>query len=505
MSVLVLGVMSYPSTLPNLDQDITAFDFQIQLGNIAFADEDEEDDEEENDEDEHPDDPMEDAADAISDANEEIEKADEKIAEASDKGEETSSAEQQLEEAIAKRDMAQENFDLKNFEEAEELAEEAEDLAEEARDKLGKTQEDLEENDEEHDEEEEFEGVIVSVNEDGSITIETKDGNFTIFTNNNTEFDGFNSLDDLIPGFGVEVEVVLSNSSLVATEIEVEEEEHEEEVEEEEHEEEIEIEVEVEHGMAKVKVEFYGNKTKFVEDFVDEESIAEAILIKVPDLPLSIPEIMGIWDLDIEDEDYEDMSAETIHEHEEESIQTALDLIHELQQKIEQLEDRIQTLLEKYESGEYFGTVPEVDSEIKSYAISFVGSATSMDDENIVDAKGQIFIENLVTVDDSISKFRVTGGEISIDDTFYDIAFGKARVSSTGPSGEKDTIVLLGQIIDFVKIDDDSTTLKLVIDSETSLEGDFGIDPISIEILPQSKIAGQWHLSGSGELSLLES
>ena len=309
-------------------------------------------------------------------------------------------------------------------------------------------------------------------------------------------------------GFAVEVEVVTSNSSLIATEIEREgedekEDEHDEEdkIEDDEESEEIEIEVEIEDGVAKVKVEFNGQETKFVEDFVDEESLAESILSKVSDLPLNTSEIIGMWDLEIEDEDE---SPKVSHEDKEESVQTALDLIQELQQKIEQLEDRIQTLLEKYESGEYFGTVPEVDSEIKSYVISFDGSATSMDDESIVDAEGQIFIENLLTVNDNISKFRVTGGEISIDNTIYDIVFGKARVSSSGSSGEIDSVVLLGQVIDFTDEDDDSSTLKLVIDSETSLEGNFGLEPISIEILPQSKIAGNWYLSGSGELSLLE-
>ena len=128
----------------------------------------------------------------------------------------------------------------------------------------------------------------------------------------------------------------------------------------------------------------------------------------------------------------------------------------------------------------------------------------SIDDESIVDAEGQIFIENLLTIDDDISKFRVTGGEISIDNTFYDLVFGKARVSSSGSSGEIDTVVLLGQVIDFADEDDDSSTLKLVIDSETPLEGNFGLESISIEILPQSKIAGHWHLSGSGASSLLD-
>ncbi len=483
MSILVLGVLSYPSLLPNLDQDITAFDFQLQLANVAFADEEEEEEEENGEEKEE--DAMEDADDAIADANEEIEKADEKIAEAADKGKETSLAEQQLEEAMAKRDMAQDSFDSGDFEEAEELAEEAEDLANEARGKLiGKTQEDLEEDEDEL----EFEGKIASI---GSNSFFLEGFLKEIFVNDETEFDeGLNSLSDLMLGFHVDVDVILSNSSLVATEIEVEDEE------------EIEIEVEVEHGIAKVEVEFNDQKTTFVEDFVDEDSIAEAILIEVPDLPLSTSEIMDIWDLEIEED--EDMSYTTMIENQQESIQTALDLIYELQQRIEQLENRIQTLLEKYESGEYFGTVPEVDSEIKSYTIIFDGSATSLDDESIVDAEGQIFLENLLTIDDNISKFRVTGGEISIDNTFYDIVFGKARVSSSGSSGEKDIVVLLGQVIDFADEEDNSSTLKLVINSEASLEGDFGLDPISIEILPQSKIAGQWYLSGSGQLSLLE-
>jgi len=498
MSVLVLGVLSYPSLIPNLDQDITAFDFQLQLANVAFADDEEEEEEENGSEEEEEngseEDAMEDAADAIADANEEIEKADEKIAESSDKGKETSLAEQQLEEAIAKRDMAQESFDSESFEEAEELAEEAEDLANEARGKLiGKTQEDLEEDENEL----EFEGIIASI---GSNSFFLEGFLEEFFVNDETEFDeGFVSLSDLMVGFHVDVDVILSNSSLVATEIEVKEESEDEEEEEYE----IEIEVEVENGVAKVKVEYDDQKHRFVQEFIDENSIAEAILSEVPDLLLSTSEIMDIWDLDIEEED-EDMSSKIMHEHEEEAMQTALDLIYELQQKIEQLEDRIQTLLEKYESGEYFGTVPEVDSEIKSYIITFDGSATSIDDESIVDAEGQIFIENLLTINDNISKFRVTGGEISIDNTFYDIVFGKARVSSSGSSGEKDIVVLLGQVIDFVDEDDESSTLKLVINSEASLEGDFGLVPISIEILPQSKIAGHWYLSGSGQLSSLD-
>ena len=315
-----------------------------------------------------------------------------------------------------------------------------------------KDEEHDDEKDEEHEDEDEneekdefkIEGIVEFI--DLISQSFTLDNGEEIFVDEDTEFEHFDSLSDL-QDFAVEVEVVLSSNSLIATEIEIED-EHEDK-----------------------------------EDDEHEES----------------------KDKDESEEDDEDhLSNKAMHEQEEESIQTALDLIQELQQKIDHLEDRIQTLLEKYESGKYFGTVPEVDSEIKSYVISFDGSATSIDGESIVDAEGQIFIENLLTIDDDISKFRVTGGEISIDNTFYDLVFGKARVSSSGSFGEIDTVVLLGQVIDFADEDDDSSTLKLVMDSETTLEGDFGLESISIEILPQSKIAGHWYLSGSGDLSLLD-
>ncbi len=423
MSVLVLGVLSYPSLLPNLDQDITAFDFQLQLANVAFADEEEDDEN-------------------GSDGDDDKFKLEAKLIDPST-GEDDGKA---------------------KFEERSD------------RTRLSVEIEDQERNTT-------FDVVLSS----STIT--------TITTND----DGFGDVNldsravavpsvedgDIIEIFNGAI-VVLSGTFSP---------------DEKEHEEEYEIEVEVKKGKAKIKIKLDDEKYKFV--LTGNPTDADIISAIVEKTGLDPSFITSIWDYEVEEED-EDMSSKIMHEHEEEFMQTALDLIYELQQRIEQLEDRIQTLLEKYESGEYFGTVPEVDSEIKSYAIFFDGSATSIDDESIViDAEGEIFLENLLTINDNISKFRVTGGEISIDNTFYDIIFGKARVSS-GPSGEKDIVVLLGQVIDFADEDDDSSTLKLVINSEASLEGDFGLDPITIEILPQSKIAGQWYLSGSGQLSLLE-
>ncbi len=267
----------------------------------------------------------------------------------------------------------------------------------------------------------------------------------------------------------------------------------EEEVEEaeDEEEEEIEIEVEVEDGVAKVKVKFNDQKHRIIVESTDEADIAAAILA-LPGFPSEINP-MDIWDFEVEDE-IDSTSTTTTAFNEWEAQQTSQEMYDDLQQKYDELKEQMQILMAMLDSGEYYGNVPEVDSEINSYTISFTGSATSTDDDSIVDAEGEIYIESLMT-GESASKYTVTGGEITIDDTFYEYVFGKVRVSSGN-------MIIIGQVLDWTG-DDDSTTIKLVIHSDMPLGGDFGSEPIDVEILPQSKIAGQWHLSGTGSLSII--
>ncbi len=344
MSVLVLGVISYPSALPYLDQDIAGFDFQLQLANVAFADDEEEEEEDEEDGDDEngledekdengssgDDDKFELEAELVDPSTgEDGGKA--KFEERSDRTRFSVEIEDQAADAMFVIVLSSSTFSISTNEfgfgdfnldsrDGDDVPSVEDDDDIDIEDSLGNVVlSGTFSPDEEEEEEEELEGVIVSVNPDGSFTIETEDGTFTIFTDADTKFDDFDSLDSIV-GFGVEVEVVLSNSSLVATEIEIEEE--------------IEIEVEVEDSVAKIKVEFDDQKTRFVIDFIDEDSLADAILLEVPDLPLTTSQIMSIWDLEIEEEEDEEMSSITMHEHEEEAQQTALDLIYELQQKL---------------------------------------------------------------------------------------------------------------------------------------------------------------------------
>jgi hypothetical protein len=62
-------------------------------------------------------------------------------------------------------------------------------------------------------------------------------------------------------------------------------------------------------------------------------------------------------------------------------------------------------------------------------------------------------------------------------------------------------MIILGQIMDD---EGNVNTIKIFVDSTTPFTGDFGLEPVDLEIkMPQSKIAGQWFLSASGQLSIV--
>ncbi len=63
-------------------------------------------------------------------------------------------------------------------------------------------------------------------------------------------------------------------------------------------------------------------------------------------------------------------------EKESKALQIAEDLIQRLEQRIADLELRLQTLLNKVETGEYFGNVPKIDPVLHSYSISIDGTAS---------------------------------------------------------------------------------------------------------------------------------
>ncbi|MDO8641841.1 MAG: hypothetical protein Q7R33_09980, partial [Nitrosarchaeum sp.] len=148
-------------------------------------------------------------------------------------------------------------------------------------------------------------------------------------------------------------------------------------------------------------------------------AIIDAIMNKTG---LTEDEITAIWDFEVDDETEDDDSnelqtSEKIMKHENKAKENAEETILKLQQKIDQLEERLQNLLDKFETGEYFGTVTNADITPDAYSVSFDGLATSLDDDLVADVDGDIYLESITTGTDSF-KLRITGGEILIGDRF---------------------------------------------------------------------------------------
>ena len=326
----------------------------------------------------------------------------------------------------------------------------------------------------------------------------------------------------------------------VEVEIESEEAESEEteEAEEAEEKKEIEIEVEIENGQAEITIKIDNEEEEYTLDTDVEAEIIASISEKTG---LTETEIKEIWKLEIETEDetedeeekakkraeketeretrleekrkerearqtevaaeVELRLAERAAEREDKALQRAEDLIQKLEEKIANLEQRLQSLLQKLETGEYYGPVPQESAVTKSYNLFFEGSAQTIDGEQTeVEMSGEIFLETLVQ-GNRLTKFKITGGDLIIGEQFYDLAFGKARATSAGAGGDNDSLLLISQVTD---AEGNLMTLKILLDATTQIEA-IGSEPVEVEIMmPQSKIAGQWMLSGSGQLTLTE-
>ncbi|MCE9652902.1 MAG: hypothetical protein K8Q89_07610 [Nitrosarchaeum sp.] len=262
---------------------------------------------------------------------------------------------------------------------------------------------------------------------------------------------------------------------------------------------ETEIEVEVKSDKAIVKIYLNGDQYRFIVNDTSESAIIATIMDKTG---LTEEQIRADWNFHTEDHSKEpsgknDIARENTTKHENDAKKTADNTVLQLQQKIDQLEQRLQDLLNKFESGKYFGTVTNADSTPNSYAASFTGTATSLDDASIVsDVDGNIYLESITTGSDSF-KLRVTGGDILIGDTFYDFVFGKARLAS---SDGTTSVIVLGQIMDD---QGNVSTVRLTLNTATPITSDLS-QPVSFTIdSARSKIAKQWSLDATGNFGLV--
>lgn len=165
-------------------------------------------------------------------------------------------------------------------------------------------------------------------------------------------------------------------------------------------------------------------------------------------------------------------------------------IIEELEQRIRHgvisVDSRVQSLLERLELGRYH--LPESideDNQKNSLNISFEGQTREGVSEPVV---GSIFLENVATRGDVI-RYKVTGGEIFLGDTAYDVVFGKARLVA---SPQHDIIIILGQIMD---IDGNVSTFRLGVESDGLKDG-LTSGNADFKLAPHSKIANKYIHNG---------
>ena len=410
------------------------------------------------------------------------------------------------------------------------------------------------------DEDLELRGIIVLVN-DTSFDLETVDGIKTILVDNDTVIDDGLELSDIV-GFEVDIDAVNVDGSLLATEIEFDDKSNEKTDESEDiddgNESEANKEIqkaEREIQKAEQKIIDVSNKGKDTElaelklgeakellvlskthfdsgDFNEAEELAEdakdlasesrmKYLGKtVEDLDNEIPEKDKKLTKEQEKLDKKIAKAaqklakaqerldekltklETnLSEKAQISEERANKILEKIAKETQKNDKRVQKLIEKFQSGKYFGDNKNTDKETKSFTITFDGTATEIGDQlNNQILTGELFLENLLTGSHS-KKFRVTGGEIFVGDSeVFDVIFGKARLSSSGHGGEKDSMIIIAQVSDGV----DVRTLKISVDLSEELDSETESSEIEI-LFPRSKIASLWFLSAIGEMRLTES
>ena len=139
-----------------------------------------------------------------------------------------------------------------------------------------------------------------------------------------------------------------------------------------------------------------------------------------------------------------------------------------------------------------------MDSMNNSFVISFEGTAYSIYDESVTtELSGKLFLENQVTKSNT-SKFSIVSGEVIVGNNVYDVVFGKARSSSSGESGDENSLIIIAQTIDSQENDN---TIKMTLGFD-SLEGNIGDTDEEFTILENSGISQQWILDGSGNLTV---
>ena len=171
-----------------------------------------------------------------------------------------------------------------------------------------------------------------------------------------------------------------------------------------------------------------------------------------------------------------------------------------LLEKQEQLDSRTQKILDKVNNGNYLGDKISSSNSFETYKLNFDSViATGIHDKTKLSTLEGFMIFNTFDKSNSNLKLELQECNIVVDSVPFNCGFGKARTTSSGDYGSKDSLVVLAFLEDDI-LEEVYSTLKISLNANSPISQI--IDSTQVSILdPQSKISGMWFLNGTGTLT----
>ncbi|MGY5147114.1 MAG: hypothetical protein ACW9W4_03865 [Candidatus Nitrosopumilus sp. bin_7KS] len=171
-----------------------------------------------------------------------------------------------------------------------------------------------------------------------------------------------------------------------------------------------------------------------------------------------------------------------------------------LLEKQEKLDSRTQKILDKINNGDYLGDKISTLNLFETYELRFDSVTLSgIHNKTQSSTLEGFIIFNTFDKSKSNLKLELEKCDILVDGIPFNCGFGKARTTSSGDSGSKDSLVVLAFLEDAV-VEKVYSTLKISLNADSPI-GEI-TDSTQVSILnPQSKISGMWFLNGTGTLT----
>jgi len=201
--------------------------------------------------------------------------------------------------------------------------------------------------------------------------------------------------------------------------------------------------------------------------------------------------------------DVEKFSAKTV-KLEDKIAKKSDEIRKKLLEKQEKLDSRTQKILDKINNGDYLGDKISSSNSFETYELTFDSvNITGIHDKTQVSTLEGFMIFN--TFDKGKSNLKLELEEcriITVGGIPFNCGFGKARTTSSGDSGSKDSLVVLA-FLAFLEDDmygEVHSTLKISLNADSPISEITDSTQVSI-LNPQIKISCMWVLVGTGMLT----